>query len=63
MLCYAVGQQDWTSMWYTNMVEAFVWEQEKTFNELLKAGQGEWWWGGGMGGNQRSPLSNTIITH
>ena len=29
-------------MWYTNMVEAFVWEQEKTFNELLKAGQGGW---------------------
>ena len=47
MLCYAVSQQDWTRMWYTNMVEAFVWEQEKTFNELLKAGQGEWWWGGG----------------
>ena len=50
MLCYAVGQQDWTRMWYTNMVEAFVWEQEKTFNELLKAGQGEWWGGGGWEG-------------
>ena len=36
-------------MWYTNMVEAFVWEQEKTFNELLKAGQGGW----GAGGDGR----------
>ena len=41
----------------TNMVEAFVWDQEKTFNELLKAAQGD------VGGNQRRPLSTVIITH
>ena len=41
----------------TNMVEAFVWDQEKTFNELLKAAQGD------VGRNQRGPLSTVIITH
>ena len=43
-------------MWYTNMMETFVWEQEKTFNELLKAGQGGWWGAGGDGRESEKPV-------